>query len=182
MKMSRHIIFYLNIALLFFPAICFSTSTAVKVIQDYNLMAYYNGEYKEIIKESGGYYGYGLLDNDRIFVAMQPHGITAATAIVKTIDLKHQIEKRLFTIDAAGETSFDINSTTKNIVFNDLDGIKTLIIFKDNTYKIRTVFKRGVDPAVAFAPFWIDEYTIGFMYVKTYKPEFIKLDIRTINK
>ncbi len=128
------------------------------LIQGTILNAYYGGRCVEI-KRAETFYGYGWLDNNRIFVAYQPSEFAEAQANVEVIDLRDSKMTRIVTIGDIGEGNFDVNETTHEILFNDSDGIKLLLIKGDNSYKIE-LLKNDVGE---WSVFWIDNDTIGYL-------------------
>ena len=162
MKIKFHFIALLSFMILLYPHNGYTQTTIIKVFQNYKLIVYVDGEYREIIKESKGFYGYGILDENRIFIAYQPYESSGALAVVMVHNLKEKKNKILFKVSNAGETSFDINNASKKIVYTDPDGIKVLTIHKDNSYTVTKVFSLEASASAASFPFWIDEKTIGF--------------------
>ncbi len=137
------------------------------VIQGIALNAYYKGKYRTIWRAEL-FYGYGWIDGDRVFVAYQPREFSDARAIIKIVDLKTEKTIDIHEIGAAGESNFDSNPITHEIVFTDtipdvnlraLSCIRLITIHDDNTYAIKTI-KTGGSP---WAVFWIDKDTIGYL-------------------
>jgi hypothetical protein len=148
------------------------------VLQGNILKVLFNGKYKEL--KRGDFYGYGWLDDHRIFVAYQQEGWAEAIINADVIDLKKSRVKKLGTIrDAHGETNFSVNSRTGEVVFNAFSGgaadpesgilkhaIK-LIIFDGNSgaYRIETI-KENID---CIDVLWVDDFTIGATLLDEHK-------------
>lgn len=148
------------------------------VLQGKILKVLFNGKYKEL--KRGDFYGYGWLDDHRIFVAYQQEGWSEAIINADVIDLKKSRVKTLGTIrDAHGETNFAVNSHTGEVAFNAFGGgavdpdiailnyaIK-LIIFDGNSsaYRIETI-KENID---CIDVLWVDDATIGATLLDEHK-------------
>lgn len=136
------------------------------------LNLYYQGQYREL-KRAELFYGYGWLDNNRVFVAYQNPDFAEAVAVLEVIDLKKNMTTELTSFGGAGESHYDVNPDTYNIVYNDSSGIHILNIANDNSFKISDVL-RDVN---SWGVFWIDKTTIGSLIFEGDKTEFKKIKI-----
>lgn len=141
-------------------------------VQQWGLYAYFEGHYWQV-KRADFFYGYGWLDDHRVFVAYEPEGEVAAYAILEVIDLRTSKTTEIKTFGATGEPNFDINPKTHQIVCNFSDGIKILTIDSDNKLEIMTVAK----DEIAWAVFWIDDHTIGYFTYRHEEKEFMTLQM-----
>jgi hypothetical protein len=163
----------LLLALCVMPNTTFADTPNAKkgiVLQGKVLKALFNGKYKEL--KRGDFYGYGWLDDHRVFVAFQQEGYSEAVINAEVIDLRESRVVKLGGImEAHGDTNFDVNSHTSEIVFNafgegtvDPEGLNKeyvikLISFKaqSDSYQVKTI-KRNIDSRNVY---WIDDNTIG---------------------
>ncbi|WP_243373681.1 hypothetical protein [Geotalea sp. SG265] len=136
-----------------------SHADILTVVQGRILFASFNGKYKEIFRTKSPFYGYGWLDKEEIFVAYQPDGEAEASAVIEVFNLRTGKKKKITEIGAAGESHFAAHPRLRKIVFNDTDGIEVLTIENFLRYKITTVSR----DRNAFAPYWIDDNTIGYI-------------------
>ena len=151
-------------------------------IQGFILNLYDNETYKEI-RRADSLYGYVLISKNLIFIASQPEHESEASADLEVYDIRREISQGLTFIGGSGESNFDINPITKEIVFNDGDGIKILTIdTTDISYKIELIMER-VD---GYGVFWINHDSVGFMDYNNYGgKKFIKIkasDLRYYDK
>jgi hypothetical protein len=136
-----------------------SCADSLTVVQGRILFASHNGEYKELFRTSSPFYGYGWLDEDEVFLAYQPDGEAEAFAVIETFNLRLGTKKKITVIGGAGESHFASNSKLREIIFNDSEGLRLMSIEKNGKHKISTILG---DNSV-FAPFWIDEDTVGYL-------------------
>lgn len=180
-KMRRNQKFCLDkrdfVTILFLIILCVMTSATFAdtlssrkdiILQGKILKVLLNGEYKEL--KRGDFYGYGWLDDHRIFIAFQQKGYSEAIINSEVIDLRKSKVIELGTImEADGETNFDVNPNTSEVVFNgsELDktgsdefiGVIKLMVFdaKNNKPSIETI-KTKIDCKNVL---WVDNNTIG---------------------
>lgn len=142
------------------------------LIQGRTLIAYFEGTYSEL-KQAEIFFGYGWLDDHRVFVAYNKTGRGEATAELEVIDLSQSQITKLTSIGGVGESYFDVNSSTGDVVYDDSGGIHLLRInAKTNSYEIINV--KNVDCHNAF---WVDTKTIGcFLFTKE-KPIFMEFPL-----
>lgn len=155
------------------------TSKRLILVQGHVLNAYFGGLYHEI-KRATTFYGYGWLDEHRVFVAYQKQDTTEAVAQLEIIDLRQSKVTKLTSLGGAGESHFDVNVTTGEVIYNDSDGVKLLSIdAKTNTYKIKDVKKRDASTynVDCFGAFWVDNKTVGCSIFKNGKSNFVKFPI-----
>ena len=148
------------------------TSKRLILAQGHLLNAYFEGNYQEI-KRAEIFYGYGWLDDHRVFVAYQK-GRGEAVAELEVIDLRQGRTTKLTSIGGVGESNFDVNPFTVEVAHADSGGVKLLIIdAKTNSYKIDDI-RKGV---YCFGAFWVDKKTIGCLVFKNEKPDFVKFPV-----
>ena len=152
-----------------FASFTFAAQNKLKVFQGNIITAYYNGEYKEIFR-SDIIYGYGWLDDERIFIASQQEKTAEAVAELRILNLKTNTNTLITSLGCAGESHYDVNEKHKKIIFNDCEGIKLLTIKKNNSFTIKVLDKNENSWAV----FWIDQNTIGFLRYNGSVWEFVK--------
>jgi hypothetical protein len=149
----------------------FATPNAQKdiVLQGKVLKVLINGKYK--VLKRGDFYGYGWLDDHRIFIAYQQEGYSEAIVHAEVIDLrKARVVKIDIELGANGETNFDVNSRTSEVVFNAFGEDKAgpeggvtyaikLITFDRNSsaYRVETIKENIYCKDVL----WVDDNTIG---------------------
>lgn len=147
---------------------CFADADAVKdlVLEGKTLKARFHGELK--VLRTGDFYGYGWLDDHRVFIAYQQEGYAEAIVDAEVVDLASGRRSELGTImEADGESIFDVNSHTRQVVFNGedaaarggtLSGIVRLMTFdpSGNGYHAKTL-RKNIDCASVS---WKDEHTI----------------------
>jgi hypothetical protein len=124
------------------------------------LHAYFDNKYVEVkrLSPNGHFYGYGWLDDHTVFTAYQPEESAEAIANFEILDLRKGKTTKLDGIGGVGESNFDVNPTTGEIVFNDGDDLKLLKFNeKRNAYRIHEIKKK----AACWAVFWIDSKTVG---------------------
>ena len=144
------------------------------------LIAYFEGQYREIKQIEGFFYGYVCLDYYRVFVAYQQQGTGEAVAELEVIDLRQSRTTKLTRIGGVGESHFDVNSSTGEVVYDDSSGIHLLRIdVKTNSYKIYTIkeidiLKKDVG---CHGAFWVDSKTVGCFVFKNAKPDFVKFPV-----
>jgi hypothetical protein len=137
------------------------------------LNVYFNGQYEQL-KRARTFYGYGWIDKNRVFIAYQEEDTPEAVAILEVFDLSTKKVAKLIDIGGVGESNFDVNSSTGEIVFCDADGISLLKISAKNTYQ-RQKLKKGDK---FWGTFWVDENTVGtFVYGKD-KSDFLKFPVK----
>lgn len=141
-------------------------------IQGHVLNAYYQGEYKEI-KRAEIFYGFGWLDEHRVFVAHQDPATSEAVAILEIIDLNKKVTVKLTSFGGAGESHFDVNSNTGDVVYNDSSGIHVLEVDKNNSFVVHNIQK----DINSWAVFWIDNTTVGTILFENGKKKFKKIKI-----
>lgn len=163
----------LLLALCVMPNTTFADTTNAQkgiVLQGKVLKVLFNGKYKEL--KRGDFYGYGWIDEHRVFVAYQQEGYSEAVVNAEVIDLlKSRVVKLGGILGAHGDTNFDVNSHTREIIYNafgeeavDPEGVNKeyvikLISFKAQSdfYQVKTI-KRNIDCRKIF---WVDNNTIG---------------------
>lgn len=160
-----------------------NTQNRLIMVQGRVLNVYFNGQYKEI-KRAGTFYGYGWLDDHRVFVAYQPEGWAEASARTEVIDVQQPKSFSLGEIGDTGESNFDVNPDTKEIIFNGPEGIELMTVDLQNLSKpklsrhIRLIKK--IDPekdeSVGWGVFWIDSRTIGYLNLTS--KQLIKINIK----
>ncbi len=137
-----------------------NSSKSLVLFQGFILHAYFDNRYVEVkrLSPNGFFYGYGWLDEHTVFIAYQREGDVEATADFEIVDLLKGKTIKLDGIGGVGESNFDVNPTTSEIVFSDGDDIKMLKFNeKRNAYRIQEM-KKG---AGCWAVFWIDSKTVG---------------------
>jgi hypothetical protein len=135
------------------------------------LYAYYEGQY-HLIKEAELIYGYGWLDNNRVFVAYQK-GRGEAVAELEVIDLRKSLITSLSSMGGVGESHFDVNPSMGDVVYNDASGIHVLKINPiTNEYRIEDIKK----DIICYGAFWVDNITVGCLVYKSgNKAELVKI-------
>lgn len=133
------------------------------------LNVYFEGQYREI-KRAEFIYGYGWLDDHRVFVAYQKERGEAA-AELEVIDLRQSRTTKLASMGGVGESYFDVNSYTGEIVYNDLNGIHLLKINPITNDSHIEDIKKNIN---CYSPFWVDSKTVGCLVYKDGKAEFVK--------
>ncbi len=131
------------------------------------LKALFHGKYK--VLKQGEFYGYGWLDDHRVFIAYQQEGYAEAIVDAEVVDLKKDKVSELGTImEAHGESNFDVNSHTGQVVFNGFgdkapDGafanVIRLMTFDKNSsaYNVETI-KKNIDCTNVL---WVNNNTVG---------------------
>ncbi len=152
-----------------------SYADSLTVFQGRILLASFNGGYKEIFRTESPFYGYGVIDKEEVFLAYQPDGEAEAFAVVEILNLRRGTKKKITEIGGAGESHFAVHPRLRKVVFNDSDGVQLLSIEKNGKFKITTVIR---DPN-AFAPFWIDDNTVGYLSSKNKSSKFKKVSVDT---
>lgn len=137
------------------------TSKRLMLLHWFILKAYYKDNLVEVkrLKIKGGhFYGYGWLDNDRVFVAYQDEGSAAAVAILEIIDLRDSNVTTLTRIGGVGEARFDVNKSTGEVIYITGNEIK-LIKINPNTgsYRDFPIIKN----VKCWYVFWTDANTVG---------------------
>lgn len=132
----------------------------IKVIQGSILYVYTEGKYEEVFRAESFFYGYGLLDENRLFVAYQEKS-AEAVAIVKQINLTTKAVTDILEVGGAGESHFDSNSKSSRIVFNDFEGIKIIDCSLATEPRIQLI-KENVTGLTGFGVFWLNDSTIGY--------------------
>ena len=131
------------------------------LFQGFVLLAYFNDKYVEVKRlspEHAIFYGFGWLDDHTVFTAFQHGGSAEAIADFEIVDLRKGRTTKLDGMGGVGESNFDVNTATGEIVFNDGDDLKLLKLNeKKNAYRIQEI-KKG---AACWAVFWIDSKTVG---------------------
>jgi hypothetical protein len=140
------------------------------LLQGRILNAYYNGKYKEV-ERANIIYGYGWLDQNRIFVAYQKPNTAEAVAILEVININTNEKVKIRTIGGAGESHFDVNADTNKVVYNDSKGIHILNIKDDNSFDIDDV----KETSNSWGVFWIDDQTIGTFVFEGDQQKFKKI-------
>jgi len=149
------------------------------LFQGFILNAYYNGQYTEVkrLPPDGTVYGYGWLDDNRVFVAYQRVDSGEAVADFEVIDLKKSKTTKLSGIGGVGESNFDVNTSTGRIIFSHNNEINELVINEDSkSYKI-VPLKTFKQFDYCWAIFWIDKNTVGCKFIHDNKIDFMKYDI-----
>lgn len=132
------------------------------------LNALYKGKLKLV--KRGDFYGYGWLDDHRVFIAYQDTHTAEASVQGEVIDFeKSQVFKIGGIKDGHGDSKFTVNSHTREVVFNGwgepsdvaghLEDVIKLITFEaqSNSYQLKTI-KRNIN---CKSIYWIDDNTIG---------------------
>lgn len=151
----------------------FGVNNKLILVQGRVLNAYYNGSYK-VIKRADSFYGYGWIDTSRVFVAYQPKEEAEAFAKLELINIDSMNATKLTTIGGAGESYFDVNPETHEVVFNDSEGIKILSI-SNNSFRIRIVNS----DAKSWGAFWVNSNTIGYLHYEKGNEKFVKVKVRS---
>lgn len=138
------------------------------------LNVYFEGQYREI-KRAEIIYGYGWLDDHRVFVAYQQEGTGEAVAVLEVIDLRHSRTTKLTSFGGVGESHFDVNFATGEVVYADSSGVKLLKIdAKTNSYRVDDI-KKNVE---CYGAFWVDNKTVGcLIFVGSNKTNFVKFPV-----
>ena len=151
------------------------------VVQGRVLNAYFEGQYREI-KRAKIIYGSGWLDDHRVFVAYQREGTGEAVAELEVIDLRQSRTTKLTGFGGVGESHFDVNSSTGEVVYADSSGVKLLRIdAKTNSYKIDVIKKIDIlkKDVYCYGAFWIDNKTVGCLnFVDVNKTNFVKFPVQ----
>lgn len=156
------------------------TKRLALIYQGRVLVAYFEGRYREIKQTEGFFYGYGWLDDHRVFVAYQQEGTGEAVAELEVIDLRQSRTTKLTRIGGVGESHFDVNSSTGEVVYDNSSGVHLLRIdAKTNSYKIYVIkeidiLKKDVG---CHGAFWVDSKTVGCFVFKNAKPDFVKFSV-----
>ena len=152
-----------------------SATNRLILFQGFVLNAYYNDQYIEVKRldpySSGRkFYGYGWLDDNRVFVAYQ--GDTAEAVVeMEIIDLRHLRTTKLKNIGGVGESLFDVNPTTGDVIYSTGDEINLIKIDKkNNTYRVENIKQK----TNCWAAFWVDNRTIGCKLLEKNKDVFVK--------
>lgn len=147
------------------------------LFQGFILSAYYNDHYIEVKRLHPGhatFYGYGWYDDHRVFVAYQPEVTGEAVAEIEIIDLRLSKTTKLGSIGGVGESNFDVNPSTGEIVYSTDNGINLLRIDdKTNSLRVENVKK----DVFCWGTFWIDNQTIGCKLIEKDKGTFIKYQV-----
>ena len=153
-----------------------NTAKRLILFQGFLLNAYFNDQYIEVKRLSPKhaiFYGYGWLDDHRVFVAYQREGYAAAIADLEIIDLRQSRTTKLKNVGAGGESNFDVNPSTGEVVFTTDDAVKLLRVdAKTNAYRIEDVKNE-----FCWGVFWIDSKTIGCKLVLKDGLKFVKYSI-----
>lgn len=139
-----------------------NTATTKRLIlfQGNILHAFHNNKYIEVkrLSPKDPFYGYGWIDDHTVFLAYQREGYAQAIADREIVDLLQNRRVKLESIDNVGESNFDVNPTTGEIVFSDGDNINLLKLnAKRDAYRIQEIKKN----ASCWAVFWIDSKIVG---------------------
>jgi len=105
------------------------TSKRLVLFQGFILHAYFDNKYVEVKRlspQSGIFYGYGWLDDHTVFIAYQREGYAEAIADFEVVDLLKKRTTKLDGIGGTGESNFDVNPTTGEIIFSNGDDINFL--------------------------------------------------------
>lgn len=155
-----------------------STSNRLILFQGFILNAYYNDQYVEVkrldpYRSGSKFYGYGWFDDNSVFVAYQ--GNTAeAVAEIEIIDLRLMRTRKLKGIGGIGESLFDVNPATGDVIYSTGDEINLMKIdATNNTYRIEPVKQK----TNCWAAFWIDSKTIGCKLIVKNKDVFVKYKV-----
>ncbi len=136
------------------------------VLEGDTLKALFHGKYKVLKK--GDFYGYGWLDDHRVFIAYQQEGYAEAIVDAEVVDLNSGKVSKLGTImEAHGESHFDVNSRTRQVVFNAfgdkvprgrISYVIRLMTFDQNSnaYTVETI-RNNIDCASVV---WVDDKTV----------------------
>lgn len=148
------------------PAFADTEAQKGLVLEGNTLKAQFHGKYK--VLRQGEFYGYGWLDDHRVFIAYQQEGYAEAIVDAEVVDLNSGKVTKLGTImEAHGESHFDVNSRTSQVVFNAFGdkvrgGVRSNVIrlmtFDKNgsTYTVETL-KKNIDCANVV---WVDDKTV----------------------
>ena len=143
------------------------------LIQGTTLIAYFEGRYQDV-KRDKIFFGYGWLDNHRVFVAYSETSRSEAVADLEVIDLRQLRTTKLMRIGGVGESHFDVHPSTGEVVYDDSSGIYLLRIdAKTNSYKIVDI-KKDVDCHIAF---WVNNKTVGCFLFKNGKMNLMKFPV-----
>ncbi|KIM10126.1 MAG: hypothetical protein KU37_11595 [Sulfuricurvum sp. PC08-66] len=167
--------------------LCFSSSTLLFahdrsekliLVQGIVLNLYYEDKYIEI-KRAELFYGYGMLDKNRVFIAYQdPEYGAEAVARLDVLNVHDGNTTKLTIIGSSGESHFDVYPYTGHIAYNDSDGIHLMIVHEDNSIVIHDLVK----DSSAWGVFWVDKNTIGTMLWEEKRNEFKKIDVSHLLK
>lgn len=127
----------------------------VQVMGGSMLATYYGGQFKEIAY-SKIFYGYGWVDEERVFVAYQDDKFAEAAAVIKILNLKTMKHTILGEVGGAGETNFDVNATTPEVVYSDMHGVKLLKFNSDNSYKGALLSAKS-----CYGVFWLSDNQVA---------------------
>lgn len=144
------------------------------LVQGRVLNAYFEGQYREI-KRAETIYGHGWLDDHRVFIAYQLERTGEAEAILEVIDLRDVRVTKLTSLGGVGDSHFDVNSATGEVIYADAGGLKVLRINeRTNEYKIDNV-KNDV---LCYGAFWVDTKTAGcLVYQGKNRADFVKFPV-----
>lgn len=131
------------------------------VLQGFILLAYFDDRYIEIKRlkpNKGRFYGYGMLDKDKVFVAYDLEQQGEATANMEIIDLRQAKTIMLEQIGGVGESHFDVNSLRSQVIYSTGRDLRVISIDTiSNEYRMYTVLTKKS----CWAEFWIDKDTVG---------------------
>ncbi len=149
------------------PAFADTEAKKGLVLEGNTLKALFHGKYK--VLRQGDFYGYGWLDDHRVFMAYQNEDFGEAIVDAEVVDLNSGNVTKLGTImEAHGESHFDVNSHTSQVVFNafgdkmpggGISQVIRLMTFDKNSsaYTVETI-KKNIDCANVV---WVDDKTVG---------------------
>ncbi len=170
---------YLNSALAEAEESLITNENRLVDFQGFILMAYFNGKYIEAkrLSPDGTIYGYGWLDNNRVFVAYQNPNTAEAVSDFDIVNLKTSTSITLDGIGAVGESNFDVNKTTGRIIFSHNNNINELVISEDSkSYEIIALHKfKEFD--YCWAIFWVNNETVGCQLIHNNKIDFRKYSV-----
>ena len=147
-------------------------SKRLVLFQGFILNAYYNDQYVEVkrLDVNGTIYGYGWVDDDTVFVAYQRPNQAEAVVDVDLINLRQLRTTKQKILGAGGESNFDVNPSTGEVVFNTDDAVKLLKFdTKTNSHRIDVI-----SSGFCWGVFWIDSKTVGCKLVEKDKLKFVK--------
>ena len=149
-----------------------STSKRLILFQGFILNAYHNDQYVEVkrLDVNGRFYGFGWVDDDTVFVAYQRPNHVEAVVDVELINLRQLRTTKQKILGAGGESNFDVNPSTGEVVFNTDDDVKLLKFdTKTNSHRIDVI-----SSGFCWGVFWIDSKTVGCKLAEKDKLKFVR--------
>jgi len=148
------------------------------MFQGFVLSAYYDGQYIEVKRLKPGkaiFYGYGWLDDHRIFIAYQRQDDAEAIADIEVVDMLTGRTTNLKGLAAAGDSNFDVSPDTGKIIFSTGENIRLMTVGeRGDSYQLLDILK----DTSCWGVFWINSSTIGCKLFEKGKQKLLKLDIK----